>query len=179
VNTSGGPAEHTSTPDDDRLLIRLGRVFREADPPPADVLELARQSFGLRTVDAELALLVEDSDGAAGEYAEQYRAVSVRAAGTVAEPRQLTFHFTDEGRRDELIIAVQVESLGRRRRLTGHLTPRVPARIEVRQPAVPRARTIDVDRLGRFVIDDVPAGPTKLTCHRTGVPDVATEWTLL
>jgi len=159
--------------DGGRLLARLGDMFAEADPPPADMLELARQSFGLRTLEAELALLVEDSDSTGSES----RAVAVRHAGLAAEPRQLTFHF--EGGGDELIIAIQVESSGGRRRITGHLTPRGPARIEVRQPAAPRVRAVDVDRLGRFVVDEVPAGPTKLTCHRAEAPDVATEWTLL
>ena len=179
MNDPGGAAEQTSAPDDGRLLDRLGEMLRAADPPPADMLELARQSFGLRTLDAELARLVEDSESAAGESAAQSRSVVVRGAGLAAEPRQLTFHFDGEPDRDELIIAIQVESSGGRRRITGHLTPRGSARIEIRQPAAPRARAIDVDRLGRFVFDDVPAGPTRLTCSRADVPDVATEWTLL
>jgi hypothetical protein len=178
VNDPGGPAEQTSAPDDGRLLDRLGDMFQAADPPPADMLELARQSFGLRTLEADLARLVEDSESAAGEPTAQSRAVAVRGTGLAAEPRQLTFHFDGE-HHDELIIAIQVESAGGRRRITGHLTPRGSARIEVRQPAAPRARETDVDRLGRFIIDDVPAGPTRLTCRRADVPDVATEWTLL
>jgi hypothetical protein len=176
VNDPSG-AEQTSAPDDGRLLTRLGEMFRRADPPPADVLELARRSFGLRTVDAELALLVEDSESA-DDASGRTRAVAVRGAGLAAEPRQLTFHLDRHGG-DALVIAVQVESSGGRRRVTGHLAPRGPARIEVRQPDAPRARAVDVDRLGRFVIDDVPAGPTRLTCHRPDVPDVATEWTVL
>jgi len=165
----------TPTPDDERLQTQLGKMLREIDPPPADMLELARRSFSLRTLDAELAALVEDSTS---EPAARSRAVSVRA-DAAAEPRQLTFYFDDEARRDELIIAVQVESFGGRRRLTGHLTPPASAGIEVRQPAVPQVRAVDVDRLGRFVVDDLPAGPTKLTCRRSGASDVATEWTLL
>ena len=177
MNDPSGSGKRTS-PDDGRLLARLADLFRDADPPPADVLELARQSFGLRTLDAELAALVEDSESPAGERAAS-SAIPVRATGAAPEPRQLTFHFDGEHSPHELIIAVQVESLGGWRRLTGHLTPRGPARIELGQPTAPRARAIDADRLGRFVIDDVPAGPTRLTCRRAGVPDVATEWTVL
>lgn len=179
MNDPGGAAEQTSAPDDGRLLARLGEMFRAADPPPADVLELARQSFGLRTLEAEMARLVEDSEAGAGETASPSRALAVRGAGLAAEPRQLTFHCDGENGRDELIIAIQVESSAGRRRITGHLTPRGPGRIEVRQPAAPRARAVDVDQLGRFVIDDVPAGPTRFTCRRVDVPDVSTEWTLL
>jgi hypothetical protein len=77
------------------------------------------------------------------------------------------------------VIAVQVESLGERRRLSGHLTPSGPTQVELRQPAGPRVRAVDVDRLGRFVIEDVRAGPTSLTCRRAGAPDVVTQWTVL
>ena len=177
MNDPTDPTELTA-PDDDLLLARLGEMFREADPPPADVMELARQSFGLRALDAELAALVEDSDEAADPAAPR-RAIAVRGAGVAREPRQLTFQVVDELGRDELVIAVQVESVGRRRRLTGHLAPQGPAHIEVRQPSVPQARRVDADRRGLFVIEDVLPGPMSLTCRRAGVPTVATQWTLL
>ena len=45
------------------------------------------------SLEAELALLVEDSASGDGEPAAQSRAVAVRGAGLAAEPRQLTFHF--------------------------------------------------------------------------------------
>jgi hypothetical protein len=177
VNDPTDPAE--LTPDDARLLARLGEMFHEAEPPPEDVMELARQSFGLRTLDAELAALVEDSDEAVGESAASFRGMAVRGAGLAPEPRQLTFQIVDEQGRDELVIAVQVESVGGRRRLTGHLAPQGPAHIEVRQPTVPQARRVDADRRGLFVIEDVLPGPMSLTCRRSGVPAVATQWTLL
>ena len=165
-------------PDDGRLLARLRDMFRRADPPPPDVVELARQSFTLRRLDAELAALVEDSDDPGGEPTRD-RAVSVRRAGVPPEPRQLTFQFRDARTSEELVIAVQVEAVGVRRRLTGHLAPRGPAEIEMRQPAVPDGRRVDVDRLGRFVIEDVFPGPASITCRRVGAPAVATQWTLL
>jgi hypothetical protein len=172
-------AEPPTTADDDRLMARLAEVFRAVDPPPAIALELARESFTLRTLDAELAALVEDSDDALDDAMAQRRVVAVRGVGTAAEPRQLTFQFHDERKDQELVIAVQVEETGARRRLTGHLAPEGPARIEVRQPAPVRNRRVDVDHLGRFVIDDVPPGPTSLTCRRAGAHPVVTQWTLL
>lgn len=173
------PAEPSPAPEDGPLLARLAEMFHEADPPPADAMELARQSFILRGLESELAALVEDSEQTAGDPAAPVRAMTVRGAGLVPEPRQLTFQVVDEHGRDELIIAVQVESVGRRRRLTGHLAPQGPAHIEVRQPTVPQARRVDADGRGLFVIEDVLPGPMSLTCRRAGVPAVATQWTLV
>ena len=173
-------ASHTGsgTPDDGLLLARLRDMFREADPPPAAVVELARQSFTLRNLDAELAALVEDSDQAGGGQG-RHRAVAVRGSGIPPEPRQLTFQFFDPRTRDELLIAIQVEAVGVRRRLTGHVAPQGPAEIEMRQPAVPEGRRVEVDRLGRFVIEDAFPGPASITCRREGAPAVATQWTLI
>ena len=165
----------THPSDDGRLMSWLAAVLRESDPPPPEVLELARQSFALRTLDAELAALVEDShlhDGGP-------RAVSVRAAGSGLDRRQLTFHFHDDQTGKDLVIALEVEVRDRNRRITGHLAPPGPALVEIRQPAVPSARRVDVDRLGRFAVDGVLPGPASLTCRRAGTPSVTTEWTIV
>jgi len=179
VNGPSDRAEQPADSADRHLIAQLGQLFQDGDPPPAEAMELARQSFLLQTLDAELAALVEDSDQAAGDPATQRSAVAVRGTGTAAQPRQLTFQFQDEQGRDELVIAVQVESSARRRRLIGHLAPQGPAEIEMQQPAVPRARRVDVDHLGRFVIDDVLPGPASLTCRRAGTSAVSTQWTVL
>ena len=172
-----GPGDRPTTPDDARLIAWLADALRAADPPPDDMVELARQSFALRTLDAELAALVEDSADPATQPVPVREPRPAAPAGP--DLRQLTFHFHDDRTDDDLIIAVEVDVRGDLRRLTGHLTPPGPAHIEVRQPAVPRARRIDVDQLGRFAVDDLVPGPASLTCHRTGVPAVVTEWTLL
>jgi hypothetical protein len=105
--------------------------------------------------------------------------MAVRGSGRPPEPRQLTFQFFDPRTRDELLIAIQVEAVGVRRRLTGHVAPQGHVEIEMRQPAVPEARQVEVDQLGRFVIEDVFPGPASITCRREGVPPVATQWTLI
>ncbi|MEV6597655.1 hypothetical protein AB0M36_12400 [Actinoplanes sp. NPDC051346] len=165
-------------PADERLLTRLGDLFARVDAPPEPLVELARQSFGLRALDAELAALVEDSESAC-DAAVHRRAVAVRDPGTAPQPRQLTFQVVGPHGHDEVVIAVQVEFLGTRRRLTGHLAPQGPARIEVRQPAAPQARRVDADGRGLFVVEDVLPGPLSLTCRRSGAPVVTTEWTLV
>jgi hypothetical protein len=151
---------------DDLLLARLGELFREVDPPPTEAVELARQSFALRNLDAELAELAEDSD-------ESQLAMAVRASGTVEEARELTF--AGGG----LTIAIEVTTVGPRRRLVGQLEPVGPADLRVRQVAVPDDRSVDVDHLGRFVVDGLRPGPTSLVCHRRDGTPVATQWTIL
>ena len=170
MNDATDPAE--------RLLARLRTLFAEADPPPPELMELARQSFALRDLDAELARLVEDSEQSLDDPATR-GPLAVRSPGTVPQPRQLTFQVVGPHGGDEIVIAVQVEPVGAHRRLTGHLAPQGPARIEVRQPALRQPHRVDADHRGLFVIDGVLPGPMSLTCHRAGAPAVATQWILV
>jgi hypothetical protein len=165
------------TDPDERLLSRLRAMFEQADPPPPELVELARQSFVLRDLDAELAHLVEDSEQSVDTATRG--PVPVRSPGTLPQPRQLTFQVIGPHGGDEIVIAVQVEPVGARRRLTGHLAPQGPARIEVRQPAAAQPHRVDADHRGLFVIDGVLPGPMSLTCHRAGAPVVATQWILV
>ena len=167
-----------ATAPDERLLARLRTMFAEADPPPPDLVRLAKESFVLRDLDAQLAQLVEDSGQAAADPATR-GPVAVRSPGTTPLPRQLTFQVVGPHGGDEIVIAVQVEPVGAHRRLTGHLAPQGPARIEVRQPALTEPRHADADHRGLFVIDGVLPGPMSLSCHRAGAPPVATQWILV
>ena len=165
---------HPAAPDDGHLMAWLSALLREADPPPPDAMELARQSFLLRTLDAELAALVEDSAAPGSEE----RRLAVRDSGAATTLRQLTYHFPG-GDSGELVIAVEVEARDLRRRLTGHLDPLGVAEVELRQPAARQHRRADADSRGRFVLDDVLPGPASLVCRRPGERPVATEWTIL
>jgi hypothetical protein len=153
--------------DDAALLARLRRMFDHDDHPPAEAVELARQSYGLRAVDAELAALAADSDLDAA-------AVVVRSDDSGGGPRLISFEAAD------LAVEVEVTGTGRRRRLLGQLLPAGPIRVEVRHgSSPPEVRWIEVDDRGRFVIENVSAGPISLTCHRPGQRPVATQWTWL
>lgn len=169
---------HPTAPDDGRLMAWLSALLREADPPPPDAMELARQSFLLRTLDADLAALVEDSAAAGSEQ----RRLAVRDTAPATSLRQLTYHFPGGdtgGDSGDLVIAVEVEARDLRRRLTGHLDPLGAAEVELRQPSVRKPRRADADPRGRFVLDDVLPGPASLICRRAGQRAVATEWTIL
>jgi hypothetical protein len=159
-------ADRTSDPDADELFHRLTEMLAPQLNPPAMVKELARQSFGLRTVDAELAALIADSE-------VEGTAAAVRGPGMVDVPRLLTFETPG------LIIELEISGSGRQHRILGELVPPGPATVLVRQPSAPGGRAIETDDEGRFVIEDLRPGPFSLTCRRDGHSAVTTEWTSL
>lgn len=154
----------TGPADDDELLARLAATLRGAQEPPRDVAELARLSFGLRDLDAQLAELVADSavDAPAG----------VRSSA--GAPRLLTFAA------DEAELELQVTAAGNGWSLIGQLVP--PGAAVVRaQPASAAATEMaaDADDLGRFALDLPSGGSWRLVCTRGGSALVATAWVLL
>jgi len=159
-------------PDDADLSARL-RELLERDAPPAMAVVLAKQSFGLRDLDVELAALVADSDVDA-------LAVAVRADDDQGVgPRLLTFETVAADTGDQLAVELEVSGSGRSRRLLGQLHPPGPARIGVRQPSAEEPRWVDADDQGRFTVEDLRPGPFSLTCQAPGRAPVATAWTAL
>jgi hypothetical protein len=146
---------------DERLLAALRGLLDRSAPLPARLVEMAKESYTWRTVDAELAALTSDSlvDPPVG---------SVRGA---AAPRSLTFEAGD------LSIEVEVAELGPDRRMLGQLIPPQPARIEVRQDDL--TRTVEADVVGRFVVEGLSARPVRLRCHLQGRRPVVTEWVIV
>jgi hypothetical protein len=147
---------------DERLLAELRDLFERGDQPPAWVVEAAKESYGWRGVDEELAALTRDSR-------VDRPLAGVRGA---AEPRALTFEARD------LTIEVEVSGSGpERSRVLGQLVPAQRATIEVSQPG--SSSTIEADELGRFAIDGLRSQPLRLRCHLAGHGPVATEWILV
>jgi hypothetical protein len=144
----------------DPLLAELHNVIEAADPVPDGVVAAAKASFAWRTIDAELAELVADSG------------LAVSATRAAAAARLLTFEAA--GR----TVEVEVAETGTTRHLVGQLIPMEPATITVRWPD--GSRDAESDELGRFTLDDLPAGPISLTIRRavSDVP-VATSWVII
>jgi hypothetical protein len=154
----------TGPGDDDELLARLAATLRGAQEPPADVAELARLTFGLRHLDAQLAELVADSavDAAAG----------VRAS--TGAPRLLTFAA------DAAELELQVTPAGDGWAVVGQLVPPGPAVVRAEPASRGGAPVVtDADDLGRFALDLPAGGSWRLVCTRGGNPLVVTAWVLL
>ena len=144
------------TDSDEVLLARLRQAAVD-DPPPPLVLEAAKAAFVMRTLDAELATLIADSRETVG---------AVRGP---ADTRLLVFEAAS------LTVDLQVTPRGDRRHLVGQVTPAAgPASVDT--PG--GVRPLELDSYGRFVSDEVPAGPVRLHFGTDGRP-VATAWTML
>jgi hypothetical protein len=159
------PVARLSDLDDEQLLAALREVLGTADPPPSWCLDLAKESFALRTIDAELATLSEDS---ALEGAALTRSAGGQPGGA---PRLAVFDA------DSLSVEIEV-SRGSRAgswQVVGQLTPPAAAVVGVRRPPDDHDQ-VTADDLGRFMIDQVPAGPLSLAIEVEGKQSVVTEW---
>jgi hypothetical protein len=155
------PATTLGGLDDEGLLAAVREMLSHDEPPPDWSVDLAKRSYGLRALDAELAALTSDSGLATARS-------GVRS-GTA--PRLAVF---DTG---DLSLEIEIEPGTRAGtwRLVGQLTPPSPARIQIRQQ---RAEPVwvDADDLGRFAADHLPGGSLSLMCLRDGMRAAVTEW---
>jgi hypothetical protein len=127
------------------------------------VTQLAKASFGLRRLDAELASLVDDSVD--GVVCRQMRSAPVI--------RMVRFEAS------VLTIAVELAPTGSGWRLLGQLDPPWPATVELRRFIGGSVIVTEADRLGRFSLDVSEVGPACLLCRRINKQDVVTSWVLL
>ncbi len=147
---------------DDRLLEKLAAALESADPVPEAALDAAKAVFTWRTIDAELASLVFDSETA--------DLVGVRGVETT---RQMTFR--TPGVEIELVILSETS-----RRIVGQLVPPQIAEVTLHHETGPRS--VRSDSLGRFTLHDVPSGQVRLACRLVDDESgavIQTEWTLI
>lgn len=153
-------AKHLRDLDDEGLLAVLHEMLGERGAAPGWSVELAKGSYGLRTIETELAAVTSDSE------LTTTRSV-LRADGG---PRFVVF--------DAAALSVEIEieagSRAGRWHLVGQLMPAGSARIQVRTGAEPA--WVEADDRGRFAADDLVSGPLSLICVRQGQPATATAW---
>lgn len=150
--------------DDMRLLGELRDAFARATEPPALVLAAGRAVFGLRDLDAELALLTWDSEVDAGPQL-------VRGAAVLDAARSMTFEL------DEVAVEIEIGPAEQGRRLSGQLIPPRAAQVELERADGRADRTrLDADDLGRFGCSSAPSGLVRLRVLRSGYRPVVTSW---
>lgn len=146
-------------PSEEEILARLTGVASAVDAPSAQVFEAAKAAFGLRELDLELAELVADS---------------VESEGAVRGPSSVRL-LAYEYEAGDVSVDVEVSPTGDRRRLVGQLSGGGDLRVDT--PA--SSRVVAVDELGRFVADNVPAGPVRLRTTTASGRAIGTAWTTI
>jgi chloramphenicol 3-O-phosphotransferase len=145
----------------DELLADLGRIALLADPPPRLTYELGYAAFSLRTVDHELAVLIDDSalhdDALAG----------VRGDSAV---RMLFYQGADVG------VELHVMRREGRSPALGQVIGYQFSMVRVELPD--EEHLVTVDDLGRFDLE-LPRGLFRLHLEDPDRPTVTTGWTNL
>ncbi len=137
------------TDPDDELMDELRVAMDEYDPVPDHLVQFAKAAFSLRTLDADLAELLED-EALAG----------VRSAAT---PELLTFVVGDH--------SIELDLAGDR--VEGQLVPPGPADVVIERAGANDV-TVTADDRGRFAFER-PAGPVRLVTAIDG-QSVVTDW---
>jgi hypothetical protein len=149
-------------PADEALLARLGHLADQIDPVPESTYQLAHAALALRSIDSELAELVDDSDLHADE---------LTAVRGMAEVRLLSYQT------DDVAIELQVARQDRGHSVLGQVIGAAVG--EIRIDTATRAETVPVDDLGQFTLDGLPGGPFRIRLTGPGGTPVTTDWTTL
>jgi hypothetical protein len=145
--------------DHEVVLLAVGEVFDQVDPPPPHVEEAARAAFSTRTIDEELLPLL------------QGQALTPVRAQPVTDDSQRWFSFADD--------QLEVEVGARRERHGWTLVGQVVGPVEsIWVQTLTELEPVTVDELGRFDAT-VSAGPVRLKLLSTRGRRVRTDWVTL
>lgn len=140
--------------DDDELLAFLDESLRTEEEVPPDFIAAAKAAFTWRSIDAELASLVYDSE----------REPALTRTQT-ADLRALTFASA------HVTIELELTDSG----LLGQVVPTAPARVDVQTTAGVTV-SVTADELGCFTIREIPPEPFRLRVRVDETIDVLTTW---
>jgi len=149
--------------DEDPVLTALRRIASTVDGPPSTVLDAARAAFLTRDLDAEIAALTADSRAADETAYEPARA---------EDPAQGQWLLSFEG--GGLHIDIEIDDEHGRLRLLGQLSgpPVRECILYAESGPVP----VDLDGLGRFIVDGLTHGPVRLRCALADGRRITTTW---
>jgi len=147
---------------DDVLVDDLRRIVTALDGPPASVADAARAAFLTRDIDGELAVLIADS-----RFADDFEAVRA-----TAEPGQGTWLLSFEG--GGVRVDMEVAERADRLALIGQFVG--AGGDEYVLETVFARRSLEVDDLGRFIIEDLTHGRIRLRCQSADGRPITTTW---
>ncbi len=149
---------------DDAILAALRRIATAVDGLPSTVADAARAAILTRDLDAEIAALIADSRAAEATAYEPARAQDETAHG------QWLLSFEGGG----LHIDLEIDDERGRMRLLGQFSGSPVG--ECTLHAVGGPVRVDVDGLGRFIVDGLTHGPIRLRCVLTDGRRITTTW---
>lgn len=151
---------------DEALLAWLRQVANEADPVPEVISAAAREAIRMHDLDGELAELIADSAGTTPDL--QYDVVR-RATPDAAADRLLSFE--GGGVRAELEVIPGDDGLT----VIGQLVGASPDDCEL-EYGDGRREALELDELGRFLLDRRRGGPVRIRCRSVRGSPVTTSW---
>lgn len=141
--------------DDATLLAAVARVWALADPPPSDLADGVLARLAAQDLEFELLTLVEGAGAMDGVR---------HAAPEGEESGSWSLEYEGAGLR----VYVHLTLVEGRHRLDGWVVPAQPLTVELRTEGHDEPVVTTADELGRFEVEDAPAGLSRL-----GFPPVA------
>jgi hypothetical protein len=147
--------------DDEELLTALGDAMKARRSVPEWFVETGKNAYAWHNVDAELAQLTYDSDSETG------RNLAAAVRSEAASIRALTFTSAH--------VSIELEVTGTS--LLGQIIPARAGTLEVHTTA--GVASSQVDEIGCFAVEPIPASPFRLRCRTQDGTDVLTGWITL
>jgi len=143
--------------DDERLLGALREAMRARQAVPSWFVETGKNAYAWHNIDAELAQLIYDSKSdRLGAAVMRSETASIRALTFTSAHLSLELEVTESS-------------------LLGQIIPPRAGTVEIHTRAG-ATTTTEVDEIGCFAVDPIPAGPFRLRCRTADGADVLTGW---
>ncbi len=143
--------------DDERLLVALREAMRARQAVPSWFVETGKNAYAWHNIDAELAQLIYDSKSdRLGAAVMRSETASIRALTFTSAHLSLELEVTESS-------------------LLGQIIPPRAGTVEIHTRAG-ATTTTEVDEIGCFAVDPIPAGPFRLRCRTADGADVLTGW---
>ncbi|MBV9205048.1 MAG: hypothetical protein JO037_06530 [Actinobacteria bacterium] len=146
--------------DDEQLLTALGEAVKERQAVPSWFVEMGKNAYAWHNIDAELAQLTYDSRD------EQRELAAMRAE--TASVRSLTFTSA------RLTVELEVVEDS----VLGQIVPPRAGTLEI-HTKTGEVTTTEVDEVGCFAVEPIPATPFRLRARTADGADVMTGWVVL
>jgi hypothetical protein len=145
--------------DDEQLLTALGEAIKERQAVPPWFVEMGKNAYAWHNIDAELAQLTYDSR-------DEREVAAVRSE--TASVRSLTFTSA------RLTVELEVTEGS----VLGQIVPPRAGTLEIHTKAG-EITTTEVDEVGCFAVEPIPATPFRLRARTADGADVMTGWIVL